>query len=152
MLNFFSDYWVIILTVAVVALLFLHTDWQFRVLARRWAEMHGYSFLTLQSRWIRKGPFWLRSIHWNLVFRFRVRDSIGGERAGWLRCWSVGWWPKCNEVAVIWNENYDDSAKTVSDLPPLFTSAQLLGFLVGFVFFVVGMVGFHLPGIIHDPY
>ena len=47
-----------------------------------WANKNSLEVLSAERRWILTGPYWL--YRWPVVYRIRVRDGTGYEKAGWL--------------------------------------------------------------------
>ena len=48
-----------------------------------WAKESGFIILSAQRRLFLKGPFWQHGVLF--VYRIKVRDYEGHEKAGWLR-------------------------------------------------------------------
>lgn len=76
-----------------------------RSLMRHWATRNGFEIIDLKHRWIFKGPYFWNHSRCQPVFRVRVRDRHGNERAGWVRC--GGWFTGVitDEATVIWDED-----------------------------------------------
>jgi hypothetical protein len=74
-----------------------------QTLLKRWAQEHGYTFLHVEHRMFRKGPF-VWSSRGQSVYRVEVRDEQGLERKGWVRCGS--WWAGVlgDQVEAKWDE------------------------------------------------
>lgn len=53
-----------------------------KVRLAEWAMGNGFEILSANRRWILTGPYWY--CKWPVVYRIRVRDEAGNEKAGWL--------------------------------------------------------------------
>ncbi len=85
------ELWPILLAIGLaigIGFLFQAMFARSRVLLRRWAADNGFELLEYNYRMIRKGPFWW-SQRGQVVYRVRIRDRQGRERAGWVRCGSI---------------------------------------------------------------
>jgi hypothetical protein len=74
-----------------------------QTLLKGWAQENGYEILEAQHRVFVKGPyFW--SARGQAVYRVWVRDGVGAERRGWVRCGT--WWGGvlANKVESRWDE------------------------------------------------
>ena len=92
------------LTFTALAVLLLF--WQFSradEILQRWATANGFKVISAEKRFLRTGPFFLRSTRGQFVFRIVVEDQSGTKRTGWLR---VGGWMAgvlSDKAKVIWD-------------------------------------------------
>lgn len=94
------------IAMAVVAVLAVVTHfWRAKVLLDRWAARSGYTITSAQYRFLRKGPFFLRSGKGNAVYRIAVVDRQGYVRSGYARCggYWLGMW-LTDDVTVEWDD------------------------------------------------
>ena len=66
--------------------------WHFRRsrdILRRWADENGYELVSVERRFVFRGPFWWRTAKGQEVFYVVVRDSAGHCRNAHVR---VGGW------------------------------------------------------------
>ena len=86
----------------VALVLYLHIT-RSQKLLKRWADENGYEFVHAEHRMFRKGPF-VWSSRGQSVYRVEVRDGLGVERKGWVRCGS--WWAGVfsDKVEAKWDE------------------------------------------------
>jgi hypothetical protein len=89
----------------VAFIITLYLTWFFsrsRTLLRRWAIANRYELLQVETRNLRRGPFFQRSSKHQAVCFITVRDQDGRERSGWL-CLGDYWTGLFSDKSeVIW--------------------------------------------------
>lgn len=78
-----------VLAIAVIA--FLSLTWQSgrsRSIAEQWAEENGFTLMSSESRWLRRGSFFWTTSRGQTVYYITVRNAEGRQRSGYLRCGS----------------------------------------------------------------
>lgn len=97
----------LLFAVFVITLVILAWAWHFsrsRSILQKWADDNGYQLLQAEYRWFRKGPFFWRASRDQVVYYVTVRDQLGRERRGWVRCgsWLLGMFS--NRADVRWED------------------------------------------------
>ena len=74
-----------------------------RFLLSKWANESGIVLIEAEERTLLLGPFWSGTSNGQTVFRVRVRDRVGAEHSGWVRCgsWLLG--IQTDRVEVRWD-------------------------------------------------
>lgn len=77
-----------------------------RKVIQRWAEEHGFQVVSLEERWLRRGPFFWTTSRAQTVSYITVIDSANQRRSGWIRCgsWLGGLWS--SQVEVRWETEH----------------------------------------------
>ncbi len=68
----------------------------------RWAKSEGFRMILEELRPFFRGPFFLRTSNFQVVYRITVEDNHGRQRAGWARVGSF-WGSDWNRVEVCWD-------------------------------------------------
>jgi hypothetical protein len=81
--------------------------WHFsrsRQLLEKWVVDNGYQLVHREYRSLRRGPFFWTTSRGQAVYYVVVRDALGKERSGWVRCGS--WWLglSSDKVEVAWED------------------------------------------------
>ena len=79
----------ILLVVALVVASFAWSMSRSRGILEEWAASNHFRILACERRWLRRGPFFLRSGKGHEVFHVTVADDSGRTRTGFVR---VGGW------------------------------------------------------------
>jgi hypothetical protein len=91
------------LIIIVLGLYFFWFFRQSRSLLEKWAAKNGFQIVQSKLRWLAKGPYSFRSSRTQTVYRIRVRESQGRERAGWVRCGGPILGLLTGDVEVTWD-------------------------------------------------
>ncbi|HNC43801.1 MAG TPA: hypothetical protein PLU80_06535 [Acidobacteriota bacterium] len=69
-----------------------------------WAHRHRYQILHLEWRWVRLGPYFLKSSKNQMIYRVKLQKQNGQVAHCWIRCgsWILGVF--INEIDVIWDQ------------------------------------------------
>ena len=70
---------------------------------RAWLASDGYDIVQMQHRWVRQGPLFWTTTRSQIVYRVVVRDTSGGQRAGWAR-WGRRWLFEGDSMNLVWDE------------------------------------------------
>jgi hypothetical protein len=94
----------VLAVVVVIALSMAWTAGRSREILDRWAAANGYTILEAERRYLRRGPFFLRSGEGHQVFHVALRDAGGRTRGGYVRI--GGWWLGllADKVVVEWDD------------------------------------------------
>jgi hypothetical protein len=94
----------VLAVVVAIALCIAWTVGRSREILDSWAAANGYTILGAERRYLRRGPFFLRSGEGHEVFHVALRDPGGRTRRGFVRV--GGWWTGLlsDKVVVEWDD------------------------------------------------
>ena len=83
---------VVVVAVAAAIALIVWGDRRGLRILENWAADNGFSLLSREVRYLRRGPFFWTTSRSQVVYYVTVRDNLGIERRGWVRCggWFLG--------------------------------------------------------------
>ena len=82
-----------------------------------WARRHGYTIVHSELRHLLTGPFFLRAVNSQHVYRVTVRDREGAIQKGWVRCGGFWLGPFCNAADVCWDRDRDREHPRAERIP-----------------------------------
>jgi hypothetical protein len=72
-----------------------------------------------KAYWLAKGPFFLTSSGYQLVFKIAVRDREGQWRAGLVRCGSFWFGMFADQVEVWWDDEVSSPSQRLEPFPTM---------------------------------
>lgn len=108
---------VILATIFIITLTLLYTRWmnsKSDTILREWADEEGYTIISSEYRWARRGPFALRTAEDQVVFYVEVITAEGGTKKGWVRCGSMWRGLIDHKAEVRWDEQEGENNVGVS--------------------------------------
>jgi hypothetical protein len=96
-----------LIPICFAAVIVVWVVWSFsrgRTLLKRWAHENGFQIVHSEFRTLFAGPFTWTSSRNQIVYFVRVRDQVGRERSGWVRCGSFWSGIVSDETEVRWKD------------------------------------------------
>ena len=87
---------IILFVIACILASVVSTIWFFKrshVVLEQWADEHGFTIISAERRWFRRGPFWWRTSKAQDVYFVTVKTDKGITQRGFVRCGS--YWSEC---------------------------------------------------------
>jgi hypothetical protein len=87
---------------AVLVALYLAS---YRRILNVWARRNGYTIIHSELRHLLTGPFFLRAVNSQHVYRVTVQDRDGAIQKGWVRCGGFWLGPFSDAADVRWDRD-----------------------------------------------
>ena len=74
-----------------------------RHILKKWTRGYGFRACRVQLRLFRRGPFFAKSTARQVVFRIKVEDTAGQQRAGYARVGHASMGTEIRQISVKWD-------------------------------------------------